>query len=242
MYENKDQVVRKELRQAHEDAWSRLGVAGTWLDAKTRVGIIKELRYSKDCSLCKLSKNSLSPNLKEGKHETLGILPYGMIEIIHRLRHDAARITEDWVNYTALKRVTDGEYVEIIAVVATVLAIDGFNDTLGWPRPSLPTLQGGIPKKNRPINAKKQLAWVSTLNPSDIAVGEINPYGDVRGVHIHQALSLVPEEVIAFFKLDAAQYLHGSEVRDFKKEYRTLTHQQIELLAGRVSAINQCVY
>jgi len=242
MYENKDQVVRKDLRKAHECAWDRLGKAGTWLDAKTRSGIIEELRYAKNCSLCKLSKNSLSPNLMEGKHESLVILSNGIVEIIHRLRHDAARITEDWVTKVALKRITDAEYVEIIAVVATVLAIDGFNDTLGWPRPGLPKLQGGIPNRKRPLNAKKQLAWVPTLHPSDIPVGEINPYGDVRGVHIHQALSLVPEEVIAFFKLDAAQYLHGTEVRDFKKEYRSLTHQQIELLAGRVSAINQCVY
>jgi hypothetical protein len=242
MYENNDRVVRKDLKEAHEYAWHRLGMVGTWLNAKTRVGIIEELRYSKDCRLCELSKNSLSPNQVEGKHDSLGILPDGMVEIIHRLRHDAARITEDWVNGVALKRVTDGEYVEIIAVVATVLAIDGFNDTLGWPRPSIPTPQDGIPSKKRPINAKKQLAWVPTLHPRDIAAGEINPYGDVRGVHIHQALSLVPEEVIAFFKLDAAQYLHGTEVRDFTKEYRALTHQQIELLAGRVSAINQCVY
>ena len=71
MYESKDQVVRRDLRRAHEYVWGRLGTAGTWLDAETRVGIIKELRYSKDCSLCKLSKNSLSPNLVEGKHESL---------------------------------------------------------------------------------------------------------------------------------------------------------------------------
>ena len=31
-------------------------------------------------------------------------------------------------------------------------------------------------------------------------------------------------------------------MRDFGREYRAITHAQIELLAGRISAINQCVY
>jgi len=31
-------------------------------------------------------------------------------------------------------------------------------------------------------------------------------------------------------------------MRDFGCEYRAITHAQIELLAGRISAINQCVY
>jgi len=29
---------------------------------------------------------------------------------------------------------------------------------------------------------------------------------------------------------------------DFDNEYRAINHAQIELVAGRVSAINQCVY
>ena len=55
-------------------------------------------------------------------------------------------------------------------------------------------------------------------------------------------MSLVPTETIAFFELDAAQYLPDSALRDYGTEYRALTHVQIEYLAARVSAINQCVY
>jgi AhpD family alkylhydroperoxidase len=31
-------------------------------------------------------------------------------------------------------------------------------------------------------------------------------------------------------------------MRDFSQEFRAITHLQIELLAARVSALNQCTY
>ncbi len=67
-------------------------------------------------------------------------------------------------------------------------------------------------------------------------------YANLSGVHIHQALSLVPAEVAGFFDLDAVHYLPDAALRDFGHEYRAITHAQIELLAARVSVLNQCFY
>lgn len=239
MYENHQPAARADLRAAHEIAWSRLAGAGTWFDGQTRAAIVAELRHASDCALCQRSKKALSPTSVVGVHDSLGLVATELIDVIHRLRHDAARITKSWVDDIS---ITDGEYVELIAVVATTLAVDGFTDTLGWPRNDLPSVQPGTPSRRRPVKAKLQLAWVPTVHPQDVVPGEVNPYENVRGVHIHQALSLVAEEVVAFFELDAAQYLPGSAVRDFANEHRALSHQQIELLAARVAAINQCVY
>lgn len=44
------------------------------------------------------------------------------------------------------------------------------------------------------------------------------------------------------FDLDVELYLKDHEIRDFATEHRTLTHAQIELIAGRVSALNGCYY
>jgi hypothetical protein len=55
-------------------------------------------------------------------------------------------------------------------------------------------------------------------------------------------MSLVPAEVKGFFDLVTAQYLAPEMMRDFGNEFRAINHAQIELVAGRVSAINQCVY
>ena len=60
--------------------------------------------------------------------------------------------------------------------------------------------------------------------------------------NIKMALTLVPDEARAFFDLVAHQYLPGPAMRDFDREYRAITHDQIELLAGRVSALNRCTY
>ena len=48
--------------------------------------------------------------------------------------------------------------------------------------------------------------------------------------------------MINFFDLDVELYLKDHEIRDFGREYRALSHPQIELLAGRVSALNGCYY
>ena len=60
--------------------------------------------------------------------------------------------------------------------------------------------------------------------------------------NIRRALSLVPEEAHAWFQLVETQYLPGKWMRDFANEYRAITHAQIELIAARVSVLNQCFY
>jgi hypothetical protein len=59
---------------------------------------------------------------------------------------------------------------------------------------------------------------------------------------IRRAQSLVPEEAHAWFQLVETQYLPGKWMRDFANEYRAITHAQIELIAARVSVLNQCFY
>ena len=60
--------------------------------------------------------------------------------------------------------------------------------------------------------------------------------------NIMKAMSLVPDEVKSFFDLVSHQYQGPLQMRDFSREYRAITHAQIELLAARVSALNQCLY
>ncbi len=80
------------------------------------------------------------------------------------------------------------------------------------------------------------------MAPEDVTPAEGDLYEGLGGANIHRALSLVPAEVGAFFDLDSIHYLPDAVLRDFGTEYRELTHAQIELLAARVSAINQCFY
>jgi hypothetical protein len=61
-------------------------------------------------------------------------------------------------------------------------------------------------------------------------------------VHIQRALSLVPETVMGFFDLDIALYLPQDAIRDFDREYRAITHVQLEFIAAKAAAINGCYY
>ncbi|MFT5392430.1 MAG: hypothetical protein ACI8PT_002628 [Gammaproteobacteria bacterium] len=215
-------------------------------DAATRLAIAHESRLACACKRCQAAKLALLPNADLGPalahHDHGGELSEGLTEIVHRIRTDAARITADWVEHRARKVVSDGEYVEVIAIIATVMAVDGFCHALSLPLHHLPAPREGMPSRRTPTRAKRQLAWVPTLAPGEHDAGATDPYRDVSGIHIHQALSLVPDEAVAFFELDAAQYLPDAALRDYAHEYRELSHAQIEFLAARVSALNQCVY
>jgi len=41
---------------------------------------------------------------------------------------------------------------------------------------------------------------------------------------------------------DPSIYLTSATMRDFGHEYRAVTHAQMEMLAARVAALNQCHY
>ena len=62
-----------------------------------------------------------------------------------------------------------------------------------------------------------------------------------RSANVIRALSLVPEEVRAWIELADTQYLSREEMIDLGAS-RALDRSQIELVAGRVSALNECFY
>jgi len=235
--------VRGDLVLAHQDAWKRLASAGTWWDGETRVAIAAETRAARDCALCRARKDALSPTAVQGAHEHASELPAALIEVVHRIATDQSRLTRAFFETALNEGISDCEYVETVGVIATVLAVDGFTKALGLPPFALPAPVAGEPARQRPTGAKIDHAWVPRVAPEDVTETEANLYEGLGGANIHRALSLVPDEVIGFFhSIDAAQYLPDAALRDFGTEYRDLSHAQIEFLAARVSAINQCVY
>ena len=235
--------VRDDLTSAHQRVWRRLAAPGTWWDGATRVAIAAEARAARNCALCRKRKVALSPNAVQGKHDAPSALSPALVEVIHRIATDQSRLTRSFYETALENGLSDGEYVETVAVVATLHAVDGFTKALGLPLFSLPDPQAGEPSRHRPIGARTDRAWVPTVAPEDVSEAEAGLYEGLGGANIHRALSLVPDEAMNFFHhLDAAQYLPDAALRDFGTEYRDLTHAQIEFLAARVSAINQCVY
>ena len=64
-----------------------------------------------------------------------------------------------------------------------------------------------------------------------------------RGANVLRAMSLVPDCVRQMRSLSVAQYLPIEQVPDPTADPgRALSRAQIELLAGRISALNECFY
>ena len=67
----------------------------------------------------------------------------------------------------------------------------------------------------------------------------------VRGQtgNVIRAMSLVPDEVRTLNDLGAAHYMENRMVRDVSQSpARALDRAQIELIAARVSALNECFF
>lgn len=241
-YEDSPIPIRADLVEAHQRAWRRLAAPGEWWSGATRVAIAEETRAAMDCAFCQKRKAALSPYAIQGDHDAATDLPPILVDVIHRVRTDASRLTRQFYDEAIAGGLSDAEYVETIGVMANVITIDSFCDAIGLPRHALPTPVPGEPRRQRPVGAKDGLAWMPTLAPEDVTEAETGLYDGLAAVNIHRALSLVPAEVVGFFDLDTVHYLPDSVLRDFGTEYRDLSHAQIEFLAARVSAINQCVY
>jgi hypothetical protein len=242
--------VRLDIVEAHRKAWRRLARPGAWLDGATRLAVAAETRHAPQCALCKRRKEALSPSSVSGRHESLGQIPERMVEQIHAIVSDPGRLTRKWFEAVLAAGTPDAEYVEIVGVMATVVSIDTFCRALGVPAHPLPQPEAGAPHRRRPKTAHQRgEAWVPMIHPKDLE-GELeteeervlaNYWGGISA-NIRRALSLVPEEAFAWFELVETQYLPGKWMRDFANEYRAITHAQIELIAGRVSVLNQCFY
>ena len=243
LYASAPIAIRGDLAAAHTRAWERLGRPGTWWDGGQRAAIAAETRHAPSCALCRRRQEALSPAAIEGKHDSLGVLPEIVVEVVHRVRTDPARLSEGWFRRVITAGLTEEQYVETVSVVAHVVAIDTMTRGLGFDLLLLPQPEQGSPSRYRPAGAKPGGAWVPWLEPGDLTEQEAGTYPAGRpAANIMKAMSLVPDEVKSFFDIVSHQYQGPLEMRDFSREYRAIGHAQIELLAARVSVLNQCLY
>lgn len=166
-----------------------------------------------------------------------------MVEVVHRICTDPARLTPNWFEGFTAEALSVERYVETVGVVAQTVAVDTFARGMGLDPLPLPEPVAGEPSRYRPEGLREGEAWVPLLSPETATEAEQDLYPrDRPTANIRRAMSLVPEEVRRFFDIVVTQYLPPQNMRDFATDMRAISHAQIELVAGRVSAINGCVY
>lgn len=231
--------IRPDLLAAHRGAWQHIAAPGTWLTGAERVAVADETRRASACGLCDERSQALSPNAVQGEHDCAGRLPPPLVEAVHRVTRDAARLSEGWLRGLFEQGLVPEVYVEALGVAVIAISIDRFHHALGLPLEPLPEPLAGEPSRERPQGVVEGEAWVPMLDSRRAAalIGMRAP----TVPYVLRALSLVPAEVRAWRAVSSAQYLDEDHMLGFAK-FRALDRSQIELVAGRVSALNECFY
>jgi len=231
--------IRADLEETTEQAWAFLGKPGNWWSGAERASLVAEVRAARDCRFCAERTRALGPYSVEGEHDTASTLPPVAIDATHRLTTDAARLTEKAIREFNEAGLRDEAYVEIVSVVSTVMGIDSFCDALEIPLLALPEVQAGEPSRYRPAEAVRDGAWVPMIPNGRAGENEADLYGQRFAPNVARAMSVVPDAVRNLLTLLRAFYVKDIEN---PKDRNSLDRGQIELLAARVSALNECFY
>lgn len=233
--------VRDDLRQTHLAMLEHLRQPGCWFTGAERLAIAAESRNALLCPLCRERKASLSPEHPEGQHARVSDLPESIVEIAHRIRLDPQRLSRAWFDRVREGGLDEGSYVELVGIVACTAGIDYFSRALGIAAFALPDAVPGEPSRYRPENVRGGTAWVSMLAPEDATGPEADLYESEFVPNIARALSLVPDHVRVLQRESTSHYVSMAEIQD-PSVRRDLDRLQMELVAARVSAMNECFY
>jgi hypothetical protein len=241
-YDSAPLPVRSDLAEAHRRFWRRLARPGAWWTGVERVAIAAETRNARSCGLCRKRKSALSPKVIPGQHDHLGSLPPPAVEAIHRIVTDPGRLSRPWLDSTLAAGLAVEAYVELVGTVAAVISVDSFCRGIGVPPHELPAPEPGEPSRSRPPAAVADEAWVPMIPREGASGAEADLWPEGFVPNVARALSLVPDEVRSLKDLAAAHYLDVGRVADATATGGSLTRPQMELLAARVSVLNQCFY
>ena len=231
LYQNQPLPVRPEVSDSHSEAFNSFARAGTWFTAKERLSMLTEARHASQCSLCQDRKQALSPYAIKGAHDSQEDLTESIIDVIHRLMTDSGRLTETWFNSILESGLSKEEYVEIVGTVSTLIVLDTFSIGLGSELVLPGTAEEGEPSRTTNDNVFDGGAWVPLFDLPQ----EESDTGLPTSPNILRAMGLVPSAIGHFFGVMRAHY--GLSDMDVG-----ISRAQTELIAARISALNQCFY
>ena len=233
--------VRQDLRDTHVAMLEHLRTPGSWFTGAERLAIAAESRNALACPLCLERKASLSPEQPAGTHARTSELPEALVEIAHRIRLDPQRLSKAWFDRVQKEGLDEGAFAELVGVVTFTAGLDYFCRSLGIPPFPLPDPAPGEPSGYRPEGLRSGIAWVSMLAPEDATGPEADLYEGAFVPNIARALSLVPAHVRVLMHESATHYVAMGKIPD-PNERLDLDRLQMELVAARVSAMNECFY
>src|SRR5207247_8482566 len=90
-----------------------------------------EARGTAHCALCGERRKSLSPGAVQGRHDGAHALPENVVDAVHRIRSDPARLSRSWFDRVISGGLEVTRYVELVSVTSFMAGLDYFARALG---------------------------------------------------------------------------------------------------------------
>lgn len=238
LYEDSDLPIRPALESAHQQTLDSFSRPGRWFDARERSAIVAAARAARvEAGLAEAT------DIEPGGAE----LPQAARRVARQVAVSTNKLDRTFCDEAQRDGLSDGQYCETVGVVSRLANIDVFARGIGVPVRPLAAPHPGEPGRARPETARDEGAWIETVPGGRRGKQEaIDIYGTdtVEGApFIYRALSLVPEEAHGLVNLGRAQYVEIADFMDMNFTFDPeISRAQVELLAARVSAINECFY
>lgn len=234
LYDASDYRVRPELVSAHASVWCRLASPGASWTGAQRLEIARVARGA---------ANGVADDATSD-HEVSQRLPANLIAMIEIIAADPKSLGRAHFQRLVPAVLSEAAYVEMVAVVAQIVNLDVFTRGIDTEPAAIPIANDGERTLDYPSSAVDEGAWVSTV-PSGIRGGEdaqrIYPAGFMA--NILRATSLAMNDARSIIDVMMAQYNVPEKAQDLSYVITpSLDKMQTELVAARVSALNECFY
>ncbi len=234
---------RADIQSAIEAHLDYLSEPGYWWTASEKIAIAAESRLAKHCRLCDEKKAALSRRSVQAQHAPSLILDEKIIDMIHQIITDQGRITRAQVDALEKDGLSKLAYVELVCLVVCIFSIDEFHRALDLAPPPLPQPKLGVPSQSQPPSLEQSTGFVPMIPKLGLTVANEDLWPTGFGANVVRALSATPDLVRQWKRIAGAFYLHLEEMGNLvQANSRVLNRLQMELIAGRVSAINRCFY
>ena len=234
---------RSDIQSANDSFMSFLSQPGYWWTAAEKIAIAEESRLANRCAVCQKKKAALSRGQILGQHPPSPHLGDEVIGIVHQIITDQGRITRTQLDALEADGLSRLAYVELVGVVVCIFSIDEFHRALDLPLPSLPHPRPGNPSRAQPATLEQTTGFVPMIPRSGLMPADQDLWPKGFGANVIRALSGTPDLVRQWKRIAGAFYLQVEEMGNLvQADSRLLNRMQMELIAGRVSAINQCFY
>ncbi|MCG8448703.1 MAG: hypothetical protein MI725_03860 [Pirellulales bacterium] len=238
LYQDTGLPVPETIATLHEDELLTFARPGTWGTAAQRTAIVAQARKAR----CEAGiQESVGDEALADSED----LPPSARRVASAVALGAMDVDRGFCEQARAEGLQEGAYVEIVGLAARQSHLDVFARGLGVPaRQLLEPIEDGTPAMERPAAAHNEGFFTACL-PNYPEGGELarELFGTEPTGNIIRSLSLVPEEARRLITVMNQEYFTNETM--FQLTYSSLEdldRLQLELVAAKVSALNQCFY